>query len=104
MLAYSLIACKVAFSISSCFIQLIKDTVITPVAQRICQMCNLNQIECEKHFILLCPSYQEYRIKQFVNMRIDSWLLEGEVQIVFKNIMCSRNEQVIFKLGKYIQK
>jgi hypothetical protein len=77
----------------------------TPVAQRICQMCNFNQIECEKHFILLCPSYQEYRIKLFVNiMRIDSRLLEGEVQIVFKNIMCSKNELVIFKLGKYIQK
>ena len=54
-----------------------------PVLQRICQMCNSNHIECEKHFILLCARYQEHRIKLFVNiMKIDSQLLE-QVGILF---------------------
>ena len=54
----------------------------TPVVQRICQMSNLNQIECKKYFILLCPRYEEHRIKLFVNIiRIEPQLLLGHVII-----------------------
>ena len=68
-------------------------------------MCNLNQIECDKHFILWCQAYQEHRIKiVFTIMRIDPQLPDWPVECIFLNIMSSTNDDVIFNLGKFIEK
>ena len=32
--------------------------------QRVCSMCNLNDIEDEFHFILRCPAYNDLREKK----------------------------------------
>ena len=40
-----------------------------PIEQRICDMCNLNEIEDEKHFICICPSYEIYRIQMYNNIQ-----------------------------------
>ena len=36
-----------------------------PQEQRICQSCNMNKIENEFHFLLVCPKYRELRQKYF---------------------------------------
>ena len=36
-----------------------------PREQRICQLCNMNKIENEFHFLLVCPKYRELRQKYF---------------------------------------
>ena len=33
--------------------------------QRICQSCNMNKVEDEFHFLLVCPNYRELRQKLF---------------------------------------
>lgn len=40
----------------------------TPIENRICQMCNSNSIEDEKHFILSCPLYKSEREALFTNL------------------------------------
>ena len=39
--------------------------VNTPLENRICNLCNLNEIENEYHFIMVCPLYAEYRTVLF---------------------------------------
>ena len=36
-----------------------------PRDERICQCCNMSQIESEYHFLFVCPLYTELRIKIF---------------------------------------
>ena len=43
----------------------------TPRENRICQLCTLNKVEDEEHFILECPAYSKIRTKHFNNGQID---------------------------------
>ena len=36
--------------------------------QRICKHCNLNVTEDERHFLLFCPKYNDYRTKLYKSM------------------------------------
>ena len=42
-----------------------------PREDRICQLCTLNKVEDEGHFILDCPAYSQIRSEIFHNMAID---------------------------------
>ena len=33
-----------------------------PVEERICELCNLRQVEDEQHFLCDCPKYEELRL------------------------------------------
>ena len=56
----------------------------TPLELRTCRMCNFNQVECKKHFIVQFPTYQPFRIKLFSNILcIDVKILEGDPDHVF---------------------
>ena len=38
---------------------------VTPVDLRLCELCNLNVTEDEKHFLLSCPFYDDIRYELF---------------------------------------
>ena len=37
-----------------------------PVEQRLCQRCNLQSVEDEIHFMIVCPYYEDLRIKHCI--------------------------------------
>ena len=34
----------------------------TPLDQRLCKLCNMNEVETELHFLLVCPLYEDQRV------------------------------------------
>ena len=40
----------------------------TPVDQRLCRLCNLNQIEEESHFVCQCTLYKTMRTKLYLHI------------------------------------
>ena len=75
------------------------------VELRICKFCSGGEVEDEFHFIMSCPFYIEERITFLTKIVSDNEeLLNGSIENVFKNIMSTKNENVIFSLCIYIQK
>ena len=70
------------------------------VEDRLCNYCNLKTIEDESHVLLVCPSYSNERIKFIEEVRKHV----PDYKMDFNSIMGSRNPNVLFCLGKYIQK
>ena len=36
-----------------------------PHNERLCQCCNMNSIETEYHFVMVCPAYRQLRLRYF---------------------------------------
>ena len=68
-----------------------------PKENRICTFCNMNKIESEYHFLLVCPLYAELR-RQYLPQYYCRWPFITK----FKNLMQSKSERVIKRLSKYI--
>ena len=68
-----------------------------PKENRICTFCNMNKIESEYHFLLVCPLYAELR-RQYLPQYYCRWPSLTK----FKNLMQSKSEKVIKRLSKYI--
>lgn len=66
---------------------------------RICQMCDLNEIENEYHFVLYCPSYWKIREELFNNINYIDMLDMNDSQL-----MKCLFEKYVFKLAKYLEK
>ena len=65
------------------------------------QMCNFNEVEHEKHFLLKCLRYHLFRMRFFANiLYLDVKGLVGNIDHVCINIMVSKNENLTFSLGK----
>lgn len=64
---------------------------------RICTKCNMNVIENEYHFLLVCPFYRELRIKCLPN-----YYCHWPNLFKFKNLLNSSQSSTIIKLAKYI--
>ena len=63
---------------------------------RICKMCNMNEIESEFHFIMCYPKYRSIRLKCFGN---NAWpTLEK-----FKSLMSTKRKNLITQLSNYIK-
>ena len=58
-----------------------------PVEDRICTMCNLNEIESEKHFLLFCPLYKEQR--KILYNEIGVHVNLNQIDSVFTTIICA---------------
>ena len=69
----------------------------TPREQRLCKSCNMNKIEDEFHFLLVCPKYRDLRCKYFKR-----YYCHWPTLYKFENIMLSTSNKVIVKLAKYI--
>ena len=67
------------------------------IADRLCIKCNLNQIESEYHFLLVCPRYRLLRQKYFKNCYL-SWPNINK----FNTIMSQNSCKDLNKLSKYI--
>ena len=68
----------------------------TPLEQRTCKHCNLNAIEDEHHFLMICPKYKLLR-QEFFNIRTSLNLPNN-----FLDIM--KCDKTTFYLGKVISK
>ena len=68
-------------------------------ADRICQMCELNEIENEYHFVLYCPLYERVRGELFSKLKYSNVLDMNDAQIL-KRLF----EKDVFKLAKYLEK
>ena len=64
---------------------------------RLCKLCNLNQIETEYHFLLICPFYRDLRL-QYIKRYYQTWPNLKK----FENLMISKNKQTIINLSKYL--
>ena len=42
--------------------------VLVPLPRRLCEICNLNLVEDEIHFLCYCPRYQELRTELYQNV------------------------------------
>ena len=69
----------------------------TPFADRLCKICNLDQVENELHFILICPMFDDMRRRYIA---IDSVTTPNVDN--FYGIMSNRNELVVKHLASYI--
>ena len=50
------------------------------VLDRVCNNCNLNQVENEVHFLILCPKYEDLRKKLYekiAQISNQKWILEN---------------------------
>ena len=64
--------------------------------QRICQMCNMNQIEDEYHFVMSCPLYSQLR-----KMYIPKFYRVRPSMHKFVILMSSENVKLLNKLGNF---
>jgi hypothetical protein len=65
--------------------------------ERLCIYCNMNRIENEYHFLLVCPYYRELRNKYF-KAYFNHWPTLNK----FEQLMASRSPKVLLNLAKYI--
>ena len=68
-----------------------------PRENRICTFCNMNFIETEYHFLLVCPYYREIRSDCLPNYYC-SWPSIHKL----KSIMCSNQTSILKRVAKYI--
>ena len=68
-----------------------------PRENRICTFCNMNFVETEYHFLLVCPYYREIRNECLPNYYC-SWPSIHK----FKSILCSSQTSVLKRVAKYM--
>ena len=69
----------------------------TPREQRICKSCNMNKIENEYHFLLVCPNYRQLRTKYF-----KPYFWHWPSLYKFENLMSTCSKKSICNLAKFI--
>ena len=67
------------------------------IENRLCIYCNMNAIENEFHFLLVCPKYRHLRIKYF-----KPYFCQWPNVNKFKISMSSQNRNTLLKLSKYL--
>ena len=67
--------------------------------ERICQMCELNEIENEYHFVLYCPFYWKIREELFNSINYAHMLDTSDSQLI--NCLFEKH---VFKMAKYLEK
>ena len=69
----------------------------TPLDNRICTLCHLNEIENETHFLLVCPKYNSLRWQLFSNIHIPENITDK-----FVYLMTSTDINLQTKLATFI--
>jgi len=79
---------------------------ITAEDNRICQHCNLNLVETEYHFLLICPYFDRERaiLLNVIESYEPVLIIHNKVIDTFNNIMSCKSDKVLFSVGKYIFK
>ena len=65
--------------------------------ERVCQLCDINEIEDEFHFVLKCKTYNELRVKF-----IKRYFYVHTSMFKFLELLQSNNKYVLINLCKYI--
>ena len=68
-----------------------------PRDQRLCKSCNMNRIEDEFHFLLVCPKYRELRKNTLKHISIT-----GQLYINLKTLWSATSNKVICNISKFI--
>ena len=68
-----------------------------PREQRFCNVCNMQQTESEYHFLLVCPAYNDLRVK-FLPRYCMSWPKLHK----FDNLMKQNGNKVLSNVAKFI--
>ena len=69
----------------------------TPRPERFCKSCNMNQIEDEYHFLLVCPKYRELRTKYF-----KPYFCHWPTLNKFEALLSTTSKTATCNLSKYI--
>ena len=64
---------------------------------RICEHCNINVIENEYHFLLVCPKFRHLRIQYF-----KSYFCHWPSIRKFETLMSSQSKSNLLSLSKYL--
>lgn len=64
---------------------------------RLCRYCNLNRVENEYHFLLVCPLYRDLR-KKYLHNYYCHWPTMNK----FDDLMCKESKNVILNLSKFV--
>ena len=78
-----------------------------PREKRLCVYCNLNRIEDEVHLMVECPFYLTERVHFLVKVLSIQRCIFDDIDIhcskdVFKIIMDTKDEDMLFYLGKFL--
>ena len=65
--------------------------------ERLCRKCNTRMVEDEYHFLLICPHYNDIRMKYF-----SRYFCHWPNMSKFKSLMSSKSQHTLSKLSKYI--
>ena len=68
-----------------------------PRDQRICKSCNMNQIENEYHFLLVCPKYRYLQLKYF-----KSYYCHWPNLHKYETLLSATSAKIICNLAKFI--
>ena len=80
----------------------VKNKQLKP-EERICDHCDINEVEDECHFLLRCPLYERERNDLFVKLNtIYKGFNELSNEIKFNVIMSSQNKEILMALGYFI--
>lgn len=69
----------------------------TEKSQRLCKLCNSNDVEDEYHFVIICPVYATFR-KQLIK----PYYYRRPSVFKFIELMNSSNDSILRKLSKYV--
>ena len=64
------------------------------VEERICKLCNKDDVESEAHFLQYCPTYAHLRTHYFGNIEPESW----------SHILACKEKGACYKLANYLDK
>ena len=76
-------------------------TLLTPLENRLCPLCENNLIEDEIYFIIVCKVYNEDRIILFNELLLSVSLLSLSKEFLFQTVINSKNQR---SLARYIQR
>ena len=74
----------------------------TPITERICMNCDTGQVEDEKHFLLLCPKYNELRVNHIHSCYNKNILNINDNNSIFIWLMSNEDHTVCRKIARYI--
>jgi len=69
-----------------------------PSSPYICTNCSINILECEYHFLLVCPKYRDLRITFFPLYYNCHWPTYHK----FESLLCQNSKLVQEQIAKYI--
>ena len=65
-----------------------------PMEQRICTLCNLDEVETEYHFVFICDRYQQFRNNLLSKLNISD--------VMFRTYNLQEKFKLLFSAPKYL--